>query len=590
MMNRRKSAASTIEDSAQGQTIIGLLVKTERGSSRIRTSRLASPAGLIPPYSDLVIDSPLVSAEHLRLMGVETSARSHIAVLCDSSHNGFSLNGVVHRRSNRRTIGGRVLRNSSIVLTHGDIIRIPGSDVVFTYSQPLHYQFPNRQEDGAPMAMRVFTNGDTHLEKPIGPWIIHNCLLGHGSWGVVNLGTHQAGGGVQFAIKTITLATAGSTHARLLLKELDIHRTIDHPNVLRLLDYVRESRTSPLESRIHLILDLVTGGDLFTYIDRCGGRPEDELRCITRQLVAGIRYLHEHDIVHLDLKPENILLQVPEAYPSILIADLGQASTRSLICQDLTSGTEHHRLYQDLGTMQYLCPEHLHGLLRQQRGLPALAYHGSRDTVGDLWWGDHCALDMWALGITIWFCATHSLPHGQFEDWASYGAGRLQKLITYNIESAQSIKSGTIDPVVSSTAPDEAREMIDCGDRLTPYRVEDAHGGSITASPIRELEHINRSQQLSGVRGVLVDSETARPLASKWQPHADLHDKARRLATLPLSDWQPRATWGRWSDTGIGFLDSLFALRVSSRLTAEQAESHVWLSQGGDLPDSYETR
>jgi serine/threonine protein kinase len=73
-------------------------------------------------------------------------------------------------------------------------------------------------------------------------------------------------------------------------------KKLKHPNVLPLLD-VFESRTEIL-----LVLELVTGGELFDRIVDRGNYSEADAATIVRQLLGAVDYLHEHDIVHRDLK------------------------------------------------------------------------------------------------------------------------------------------------------------------------------------------------------------------------------------------------------------------------------------------------
>eukprot|EP01031_Cornospumella_fuschlensis_P041079 gene41079-50113_t len=73
-------------------------------------------------------------------------------------------------------------------------------------------------------------------------------------------------------------------------------------------------------SDIFVIMEFVSGGELFDYIVSRGRLPPDEARHFFHQIVAGIEYCHHHHIVHRDLKPENLLL---DSDNNIKIADFG---------------------------------------------------------------------------------------------------------------------------------------------------------------------------------------------------------------------------------------------------------------------------
>ena len=62
------------------------------------------------------------------------------------------------------------------------------------------------------------------------------------------------------------------------------------------------------KTKIFIVLELVTGGELFDRIVASGRLTEGEARFYFRQLVEGVEYCHQRGICHRDLKPENLLL------------------------------------------------------------------------------------------------------------------------------------------------------------------------------------------------------------------------------------------------------------------------------------------
>ena len=62
------------------------------------------------------------------------------------------------------------------------------------------------------------------------------------------------------------------------------------------------------KSKIFIVLELVTGGELFDYIVKEGRFSEKIARHYAQQLVEGVDYCHSLGICHRDLKPENLLL------------------------------------------------------------------------------------------------------------------------------------------------------------------------------------------------------------------------------------------------------------------------------------------
>ena len=69
-----------------------------------------------------------------------------------------------------------------------------------------------------------------------------------------------------------------------------------------------------------MIFDFVNGGDLFFHINKRGNLSEKEARYYGAQILLGLEYLHDRNILYRDLKPENILL---DKDGNIKLADFG---------------------------------------------------------------------------------------------------------------------------------------------------------------------------------------------------------------------------------------------------------------------------
>lgn len=142
-------------------------------------------------------------------------------------------------------------------------------------------------------------------------WRIHNQPLGDGTFGVVNVGTHRIGG-VQVAIKTIDSRTSEHQSWRERLdQEVGNIRLLDHPNVMKWLDQIKESGqetddenergwdwTSKGIWKAHLVFELATGGDLFAYQESKGALAEPEAKFIAWQLVKALDHIHSHQVAH----------------------------------------------------------------------------------------------------------------------------------------------------------------------------------------------------------------------------------------------------------------------------------------------------
>ncbi|KAJ5232176.1 Serine/threonine-protein kinase srk1 [Penicillium chermesinum] len=96
-----------------------------------------------------------------------------------------------------------------------------------------------------------------------------------------------------------------------ILKEVQIMRNLDHPNIVKLIDF-SESR-----QYYYIILELCPGGELFHQIVRLTYFSEDLSRHVITQVAKAIEYLHETSgVVHRDIKPENLLFYPVPFVPS----------------------------------------------------------------------------------------------------------------------------------------------------------------------------------------------------------------------------------------------------------------------------------
>ena len=159
------------------------------------------------------------------------------------------------------------------------------------------------------------SDDDATATYKVGHWIIYNYPLGVGTYATVHLAAHQSGE-LQVACKSIALrrqedescpedddddsltsrdsSWVSPTDRRKLGAEVEILKKLDHRNVASFLDVIVEEE----HERIHLIVELVTGGDLWNYTAKHGSFSEDEVRFFAWQLVKALSYLHGHGIAH----------------------------------------------------------------------------------------------------------------------------------------------------------------------------------------------------------------------------------------------------------------------------------------------------
>lgn len=112
------------------------------------------------------------------------------------------------------------------------------------------------------------------------------------------------------------------------LREIKLLQNLSHPNILNIADVVyekshRHSHRSPI---IYLCLGLMDIDLAHLLRDREYEFTPARIQEITRQILQGLKYLHEKDIAHRDLKPQNILVNVEG---NVKVADFGLAKKLS---------------------------------------------------------------------------------------------------------------------------------------------------------------------------------------------------------------------------------------------------------------------
>ncbi|KAL8689292.1 MAG: hypothetical protein Q9218_005004 [Villophora microphyllina] len=137
-----------------------------------------------------------------------------------------------------------------------------------------------------------------------------------------------------------------SQQARLW-REVDILKDLTHPNVITV------DRVFYTDFNIYIIEELITGGDLMSFIERHSWRVDPDEAClIVYQILKAVGYLHQNGITHRDLKPENVLLSTTTAGARVVVTDFGGAT------KSIGYGTEKSRRMQTMtGTANYLAPE-----------------------------------------------------------------------------------------------------------------------------------------------------------------------------------------------------------------------------------------
>ncbi|KAG5048641.1 hypothetical protein JHK85_009744 [Glycine max] len=149
----------------------------------------------------------------------------------------------------------------------------------------------------------------------------------------------------------VKFAQNTETGESVAMKVLDRSTIIKH----KMADQVLASRT-----KIYIILEFITGGELFDKIIHHGRLSETDSRRYFQQLIDGVDYCHSKGVYHRDLKPENLLL---DSLGNIKISDFGLSAFPEQGVSILRT---------TCGTPNYVAPE-------------VLSHKGYNGAVADVW-------------------------------------------------------------------------------------------------------------------------------------------------------------------------------------------------------------
>ena len=146
-----------------------------------------------------------------------------------------------------------------------------------------------------------------------------------------------------YAVKVVKREKMGQAFTWLELRELDILRKLDHPNIIKLYEIYAD------EDYFYFVLEYCSGGELLQYlISKNAHLGEFETIKIMSEIFKAIGYLHENKICHRDLKLENFLFDHAGVDAHIKLIDFGLAKQNF----DLKAG-----LKSIVGSPNFIAPE-----------------------------------------------------------------------------------------------------------------------------------------------------------------------------------------------------------------------------------------
>lgn len=160
----------------------------------------------------------------------------------------------------------------------------------------------------------------------------------------------SSGGQTLYALKAIQLSRMSDEFVEELKNEIDILKSLDHPNIVKPIETFNRKR------QLFVVMECCTGGDLYSR----DPYSEEEAASIAGKLLSAIAYMHSRNITHRDLKFENIMFESSSPTAEIKVIDFG-LSKKYL--------PEAPRMMEGVGTIYTMAPQVLQGLYTSQADL-----------------------------------------------------------------------------------------------------------------------------------------------------------------------------------------------------------------------------
>ncbi|CAN8255030.1 unnamed protein product [Cochlearia groenlandica] len=223
---------------------------------------------------------------------------------------------------------------------------------------------------------KLIRAGDEDGNKTINEFVRQR-KIGSGSYGKVNL-YQSSVDGKDYAIKAfhksylLRLRVAPSETAMGdVLREVMIMKTLEHPNIVNLIEVIDD----PESDHFYMVLEYVDGKWAYDESGPPGALGENTARKYLRDVVAGLMYLHAHNVIHGDIKPDNLLVN------STGTVKIGDFSVSQAFKDD------DDQLRRSPGTPVFTAPECCLGI----------TYSGR-------------AADTWAVGVTLYCMISGQYP------------------------------------------------------------------------------------------------------------------------------------------------------------------------------------
>ncbi|KAG0088649.1 ATP binding [Podila epicladia] len=312
---------SPSDEELNGRTLQGPLDSREDGDKTMMASNHRQsiiPGVIVSEHSDTNETEPKTSVLH-RSSSIG-SARSITDEASSNASNGSASNDSPaldgSDLASKRSAAARMSRVSLASQRYHSLNRQSSAGSISSLSSlsPRIGATENivRPRQNGPRAPRAGLNGSKQdgvipLENDYS-WWIRGKFIGVGSFARVSLGWHRQLG-TFMAVKQVELPVNNSykedkqkTLVEALEREIDLLKQLHHERIVQYIGSDIE------KGHINIFLEYVPGGSIATLLANYGPFSEILVRSFVKQILEGLDYLHECDIIHRDIKGANILV------------------------------------------------------------------------------------------------------------------------------------------------------------------------------------------------------------------------------------------------------------------------------------------
>lgn len=233
--------------------------------------------------------------------------------------------------------------------------------------------------------------------------------LGVGLFGTVYKARDRQTGHIR-AIKKIRKDHAKAKDFQTLLRDVDILKKLNHPNIIKVYEFYQDS------GNFYIVTDFCAGGELFDRILQEKNFNENRAAEMMKYIISAIAYCHSQKLVHCDLKPENILLESQNYDETLIkIIDFGNSN----FCKP------GEMLNSKFGSVYYVAPE----VLKSR-------------------YNEKC--DVWSLGVILFLLLSGKPPF----------SGATDKQILRNVFKGEFSMDGQEWELISNEAKDLISKML----------------------------------------------------------------------------------------------------------------------------------